>query len=99
MAYHDVNQEGLTFSEWVQAAGHYVPSPMGDDYGCAPYSMSSSYVCEISRNGNEQGLPARFRQGRVVRSSWTFFPKRLRDAWRNGEDPTEHRAVAPGRRL
>jgi hypothetical protein len=29
----------------------------------------------------------------------TFFPKTLRDAWRNGEDPTEHRAAAPGRRF
>lgn len=71
MAYHDVNSEGLTFSEWVQAAGRYVANPMGDDYGCAPYTWGSH----------------------------SMFPRALRDAWRNGEDPTEHRAAAPGRRF
>jgi len=95
MAYHDMNSEGLTFSEWVQAAGCYQANPMGDDFGCAPYSVSTSYVCEISRYGNEQGLPTRFRQGRRIRSSHTLFPRQLRDAWRNSEDPSEYRQEAP----
>ena len=32
-------------------------------------------------------------------SAQILFPRALRDTWCNGEDPTEHRAAAPGRRL
>jgi len=44
VAYHDVNNEGLTFSEWVQAAGLYKPM-QGSAYGnadCAGYSTLRS---------------------------------------------------------
>jgi len=103
IAYHDTNSEGLTFPEWVQAAGRYVANPMGDDYGCAPYSRSYPYYVGFDRHGNEADLNINLYAsgGTSVRRSGTrtFFPKRLREAWRNGEDPTEHRAAAPGRRF
>jgi hypothetical protein len=69
MAYHDRNSEGLTFSEWIQAAGYYKPDPMGagPNRDCAPYARS--------------------------------HPRALRQAWRNGEDPTEYRNQAHGRTL
>lgn len=99
MAYHDMNSEGLTFSEWVQAAGYYLADPMGDDYGCAPYSRSYPYYVGLDRHGNEAGLNINLfaNGGRSVRRSGTrtFFSKRLRDAWRNGEDPSEYRQDAP----
>lgn len=103
MAYHDINSEGLTFSEWVQAAGSYVPDPKGDAYGCAPYSLSCPYYVGFDRHGSEAGINVNLHanNGRVVRRSGTrtFFPRRLRNAWRNGEDPAEYRAAAPRRRF
>jgi hypothetical protein len=74
MAYHDMNSEGLTFSEWIQAAGYFKPDPMTGPTGgeekrdCAPYTRTYKGC-----------------------STQTFFPKKLRDAWRNGEDPSEYR--------
>lgn len=72
MAYHDINSEGLTFSEWVQAAGLY--KPMG----------GSAYQSGASCAGYTS-------QGQ------TLFPKAVRGAWRNGEDPSDYLPQAPRR--
>lgn len=72
MAYHDINCEGLTFSEWVQAAGLYKPM-MGNAY-------QSGVSCAGYSNCGE-----------------TMFPKAIRHAWRNGEDPSDYLPEAPKR--
>jgi hypothetical protein len=104
MAYNDTNSEGLTFSEWIQAAGRYKPDPFcgpagGIEADCAPYSRSYPYYVGLDRYGNEAGLNINLfaNGGRSVRRSGTrtFFSKKLRDAWRNGEDPSEYRQEAP----
>jgi hypothetical protein len=104
MAYHDTNCEGLTFSEWVQAAGLYRPRP-GYSYcsgaECAGYSSSTSYYQGYDRHGNEADLDINLytNGGRSVRKSQTttHFPRRIREAWRNGEDPSDHLPGAPRR--
>lgn len=72
MAYNNINHEGLTFSEWVQAAGLYKPM-MGTAYqsgaSCAGYTSF--------------GKP--------------LFSKTIRNAWRNGEDPSDYLLEAPKR--
>lgn len=39
MAYYDENNENLTFSEWLQAAGHFKNDPIFDGR-CAPYTRT-----------------------------------------------------------
>jgi hypothetical protein len=58
MAKLPTNAEGLTFPEWIQAAGHYKCEGRYGDYECDERAK--------------------------------FFPRKLRTAWRNGEDPSEH---------
>jgi hypothetical protein len=65
-----VNDEGLTFAEWIQAAGRF--KPMGP-------SFPGSHV-----------------EPDCAPMSW--FPRRLRRAWREGQDPTDWISSAPGRR-
>lgn len=101
----DVNSEGLTFTEWIQAAGYYKPWPgYGDseNTSCAPYSSSTSYFVGYDRDGNEKplGVNLHVNGGRAVRktSTRTYFPRKLRQAWRNGEDPSDYLNDAPKRR-
>jgi hypothetical protein len=72
MSHCSTNGEGLTFEEWVQAAGLYKPWP-GTSYkegtSCSPYSTKRK----------------------------RFYPLSIRKAWRNCEDPSDHRPKAPKR--
>jgi hypothetical protein len=105
MAYSDQNHEGLTFSEWIQAAGHFLPDPMGagPNRDCAPYSRSYPYYVGFEKDGTEAGICVNLhaRGGYAVRRSGTktFFSRKLRQAWINGEDPSEYRGQAHGRTL
>jgi hypothetical protein len=83
MARHTVNREGMTFEEWVCAAGLAVT----DGSLVLPYSESwtqqdsrrtfSGYVYE--------GPKVRVRRVDV-------YGRKVRRAWLDGEDPTEYRA-------
>jgi hypothetical protein len=98
MAYHDVNSEGLTFSEWVQAAGLYKPSP-GYAYGnsdCAGYSTSRSGYRPV-KDGESRDVIIRGDFYNRESSSITHFPRYIRNAWRNGEDPSDYLPEAPCR--
>lgn len=46
MAYYDTNAEDLTFSEWLQAAGHFKNDPLFDGR-CAPYTRTA-YTAKIT---------------------------------------------------
>lgn len=98
MAYHDINSEGLTFSEWVQAAGLYKPM-QGHAYGnadCAGYSTSRSGYRPISEGERRDVIVGGYFYKRTS-SSTTHFPLRIREAWRNGEDPSDYLPQAPRR--
>jgi len=104
MAYYDINCEGLTFSEWVQAAGLYKPiggSAYQSGASCAGYSTSTSYYQGYDKHDNKVDVHVNLSAngGRAVRKSRTqvLFPKAIRNAWRNGEDPTEYLTQAPRR--
>ena len=104
MAYHDINCEGLTFSEWVQAAGLYKPRPgywYGSDAECAGYSISTSYYQGYDKHGNKTGVHVNLSAngGKAIRKNYTktLFSKTIRNAWRNGEDPSDYLAQAPKR--
>ena len=73
MAYHYINSEGLTFSEWVQAAGLYKPMQG------AAYQSGASCAGYTSWFGKP------------------LFSKVIRNAWRNGEDPSDCLPQAPRR--
>lgn len=66
-----VNAEGLTFIEWVLAAGVASFVHIASE-GVFPYTTSSS-----------KWTPRPYKQ--------THYPRKIRLAWRNGEDPTEYR--------
>lgn len=67
---HTLNRKGLTFEEWVCAAGLAVI-----DQGLVqPYTYS-------------------YPVGPEVRRRITYYPLWVRKAWREGEDPTEYRAM------
>jgi hypothetical protein len=98
MAYHDVNREGLTFSEWAQAAGLYKPM-QGSAYGsadCVGYSTSTSGYRPV-REGERRDVIIQGYFYKRTSSSTTHFPLRVRQAWRNGEDPSDHLPEAPRR--
>lgn len=93
MAYDDLNAEGLTFAEWLQAAGHFKNDPLYDGR-CAPYTRSKPYYIGLDDLGREVVLHINLppNKYRVIRRSGTirYFSQHLRNAWRNGEDPSEH---------
>lgn len=87
-----VNKEGLTFEEWVCAAGvavidtfvkpyseshtTYVPAPR-------PKHLEGTVLLVFGTSRPPAGIPKRHRT--------TWYPKKVRDAWRAGEDPSEWR--------
>lgn len=91
----DVNSEGLTFYEWVCAAGVAV-QVHGE---IKPYSTSrSSYVStalkrppsyDLVELDSRPALPRHLMKRE--RSTTVWYSKKVREAWRRGEDPTEWR--------
>lgn len=91
------NREGLTFEEWVCAAG--VAAFSGDTV--RPYSSSySTYKYTGFRRPahlppvvllctSTSRLPAHL--CKRVSHTTVFYPRAIRKAWRAGEDPTEWR--------
>lgn len=103
MARDTVNPEGLTFEEWVCAAGVAVPdhrmNPMESWRAwpwVMPYSQSDTYydpwVNPIPGTVLLVGHGQRMPLGKKRTRTTTFYSKKIREAWRNGEDPTEWRA-------
>ena len=96
MARDTTNNEGLTFEEWVCAAGVAVV-----DQGLVkPYTQSDTVYrprpdWEIVSAPGDRLLVA----GVVVprhypyRHKTTWYDKKIREAWKRGEDPTEWRAA------
>lgn len=77
MARDDVNREGLTFGEWVCAAGVAV-----FDYEyLRPYTESVRILPPSGQGGRGERVVSR------------PYSEKYRKAWRNGEDPTEYRAL------
>lgn len=89
-----VNHEGLTFEEWVCAAG--VASIDDGSVGVRPYTTSQVLHRPVpGRLALVNGIVVPWLAPR--RETIRYYPVRVREAWKNGEDPTEHRTPA-GRR-
>lgn len=78
----DVNREGLTFEEWVCAAG----VAKFDQGLVLAYTESRTVIV----GPDEWDGWADTRRRVVKRTVW--YPLEIRKAWRDGEDPTEYRA-------
>jgi len=99
MSYHDTNCEGLTFSEWAQAAGLYKPSPgywYGSGADCVGYSTSKSGYRPV-KEGERRDVIIQGYFYKRTSTSTTHFPLHIRQAWRNGEDPLDYLPEAPRR--
>lgn len=89
---HDTrNREGLTFEEWVCVAG-----VASIDLGVVrPYTTSwtSHYAAPNPHPGTVLLLcgTSRMPPGIVRRSSTKHYSKKVRQAWKDGVDPTEWR--------
>jgi len=99
-----LNPEGLTLEEWVCAAGYALFDRVTGEV--RPYTESSStYVSADPASGVSKERIDQLRTSAcrrfwhrgyrvyVVRNSRTNYSKKIRDAWKAGEDPTDHRAV------
>lgn len=108
MARYSVNIEGLTFSEWLCAAGLAVYSD-SEPEGVKPFSSSyRQWKSKALRRWAEyrpidldpRQCPRHLLEPFYVRTE--YYSRKVRKAWRSGEDPTEWRAtgipVVPGRR-
>lgn len=94
------NPAGLTFEEWVCAAGLAV---FDHQAGTArPYSVSHTTYRSVALprpphlpavvvlcSGTSRPPPGSVKK---VRNTRVFYPRRVRAAWLAGEDPTEYRA-------
>lgn len=90
----EVNREGLTFEEWVCAAG--VAAFSGESV--RPYSSSSQSYTFIGLTRPDPNLirldtptPARYLL-KPIRRTTRYYSEKIRKAWRDGEDPSEYRA-------
>lgn len=87
MSQDTINQEGMTFEEWVCAAGVAV----FDQEFVKPYTSSYQYAVEHSPEHYKRG--GCFTDRRAVKRHTTrWYLERVRAAWKAGEDPTEWRA-------
>lgn len=92
MSKETTNPEGLTFGEWVLAAGRGV-----FDHGNVRLYTSSETRYYAPRERLVEKPYLMLVNGIVVpkhlpkRVKTTWYSKKLRDAWRSGEDPTEYR--------
>lgn len=89
MSRNDVNREGLTFAEWVCAAG--VARFDDGSVGVLPYTRSYTRAVEhgpghYAKNGSFTD------RRRLARCSVRYYPESVRRDWRNGVDPSEIRA-------
>lgn len=85
----DVNKEGLTFKEWVCAAAVAVI----DQGMVKPYTTSYTYYKEHEPEYYLDAPGRCFTDRRPKRRrTTTWYSKQYRNAWKNGEDPTEYRA-------
>lgn len=97
MSRDTMNREGMTFEEWVCAAGVA-------RLDCArlvrPYTESWQGVRALGTVrdlGRIMPTPDARQNAhgywvRPIRTSCTYYPKKVRDAWKAGEDPSEWRA-------
>lgn len=85
------NREGLTFEEWVCAAGEARFDSLWSEPLIAPYSRSYTFYPDHT---DYKTNPRRcFTDPRKAKKRTTvYYSKKVRDAWRNGEDPTEWRS-------
>lgn len=90
-----LNREGLTFEEWVCAAGLAVI-----DYdGVKPYTYSYTAYRPKPPQEWEKGSvlllfgTSRAPEGIPYRRKITYYPPWVRKAWKEGEDPTEYMAM------
>jgi hypothetical protein len=89
-----MNLEGLTFEEWVCAAG-----VASTDLGVVkPYTASwtSYYPAPNPHPGTVILLcgTSRLPPGLARKGTTTYYPKKVRQAWKDGVDPTEWRVHA-----
>lgn len=96
MARDSVNCEGMTFEEWVCAAGVAKPDHRFAVYDgpfppVAAYSESFQSQYTDWRNGSMLYDGIILPKTRLVRTKLVNYPKKIRVAWKNGEDPTEWR--------
>ena len=99
-----VNPEGLTFEEWVCAAGVAVPDYCGASWEghpylppVAPYTTSNTSYRLRPQAAWEKGtvllISGTSKADYVAhKSSRTNYPKKVRQAWKDGVDPTEWRS-------
>lgn len=83
------NKEGLTFKEWVCAAGVAVI----DDGSCGVQPYSTSYEIAILDNGHQIAAGFIEKKRRLVRRTTRFYSRKIRKAWTNGEDPSDYRGT------
>ena len=91
---YTLNPEGLTFEEWVCAAG-----VASFDQGLTRPYTSSETVYHVPPPCEEVKPRVLWLVNGIVvpkhepkRYTHTHYPKKVRDAWKAGEDPTEWRA-------
>jgi hypothetical protein len=92
-----MNPEGLTFEEWICAAGVAVMDHTSAAYeGHAwppvlPYSYSYERA-DFRKDHGYQILDGIITtKAKLVRNKNVYYSKKIRQAWRCGEDPTEWR--------
>ena len=81
-----VNREGLTFEEWVCAAGVAV----FNNEMVRPYT--TSWTIRVPVTAADRNVSDCVLRKRVRRESQRFYPLSVRKAWKAGEDPSEWRA-------
>lgn len=97
----DLNREGLTFEEWLCAAGL-----ARIEYDrVLPYTESSTSYKQATWVPAESlqttllllcdNIP---RREQKIRRTVTHYSAAVRKAWKDGEDPTEHRAALKNKR-
>lgn len=90
------NVEGLTFEEWVCAAG--VAAIDDGSVGVLPYTSSYVHYHFAERKDWNKDTVLLLCHGNTIprgipkRRTVTYYPKKVREAWKRGEDPTEWRA-------
>ena len=92
MAVDSVNKEGLTFGEWICAAGKAV---FNFDV-LIPYSTTETVTTFHEISYAEASADHRLvvgSRGPSYKHQYknVYYSKQLREAWSNGEDPTEYR--------
>lgn len=85
------NREGLTFEEWVCAAGVAVLDATTQGATIAPYTYSYQRAVEHDADHYRRGGCFTDRR-RLKRETVRYYSPKIRKAWRDGEDPSDWRA-------